>query len=251
MSLIQAIGLAAILWLGWWLWRRRRGDEVPDSRPNGGRRGTNVEAIDTVAGWPPEATRVMTVSERRAHRLLSDALPECMILAQVPLARFLRVPTRHSYAEWMRRAGQLCADLVVCDEGSQVIAVVDVRPSATQASERHKKRHERMVRVLRKAGVKVLTWYEQSLPRPDQVRDLVLGSPEEQAKRTGSATAAAATAVTAPAVADAAGQSARELVARMANEAVPEVTEIDEPPPSTWFDDLDSAPMPLDEPKRR
>lgn len=245
MSLIETVGLVAILLLGWWLWRRRRGDEVANSSSGGSRRANAVETLDTVAGWPPEATRVMTVPERRAHRLLCDALPECMILAQVPLARFLRVPTRHSYAEWMRRAGQLCADLVVCDEGSQVIAVVDVRPSAEQSSERHKRRHDRMVRVLRKAGVRVLTWYEQSLPRPDQVRELVLGGAEEQARRATPA-ATAATATTAQA-----DQSARDLVARMANEAVPEVTEIDEPPPSTWFDDLDSAPMPLDEPKRR
>jgi len=252
MSLIEMIGLAAILLIGWLLWRSRAGKAAADKRSGAGRRATNVEALDTVAGWPPEPTRVMTQHERRAHRLLRDALPECMILAQVPLARFLRVPTRHSYAEWMRRAGQLCADLVVCDEATQVIAVVDVRPTDAQASERHKKRHDRMDRVLRKAGVRVVTWYEQNLPSPEQVRELVLGSTNEQQHpiappMMSSVIPSAAEAAAAPGT-----QSARELVERLASESVPpERGDVDEPPPSTWFDDLDSSPMPLDEGRRR
>ena len=60
------------------------------------------------------------------------ALPGYMILAQVPLARFLNVPKRNSYAEWMRRLGNQCVDFVVCDVTSQVVAVVEVRPPIEQ-----------------------------------------------------------------------------------------------------------------------
>lgn len=245
MSLIEVIGLALVLLAGWWFWRRRGAQA---DRSSGTRRTAKVEAVDTVTGWPPEATRVLTAPERRAHRLLRDALPECLILAQVPLARFLRVPTRHSYAEWMRRAGQLCADLVVCDDASQVLAVVDVRPSAEQASERHRKRHERMDRVLRKAGVRVVTWHEQNLPALDQVREMVLGG-EERPVRAMPPTMSAVIPTAGEAAAAPGSQTARELVARMANEPVPEGSDADEPP-STWFDDLDSAPVPLDPLKR-
>lgn len=249
---LEIIGLVAVLLAGGWLWQRRRGKAAVDNRAGAGRRATNVEALDTVAGWPPEPTRVMTQHERRAHRLLRDALPECMILAQVPLARFLRVPTRHSYAEWMRRAGQLCADLVVCDETSQVLAVVDVRPSDVQASERHKKRHDRMDRVLRKAGVRVVTWYELNLPSPEQVRELVLGAMDAEPRHAAPPTMSPVIPTAAEAASAPGTQSARELVARMASESVPpQAGDLDEPPPSTWFDDLDSAPMPLDEGRRR
>ena len=55
-----------------------------------------------------------------------------MILAQVPLARFLNVPKRNSYADGCAALGNQCVDFVVCDVTSQVIAVVEVRPPIEQ-----------------------------------------------------------------------------------------------------------------------
>jgi hypothetical protein len=117
------------------------------------------DALDTVQDWPPEPARVMTVQERQSYELLRRALPGYMVLAQVPLARFLRVPTRHSYSEWLQRVGSLSADLLVCDTGSRVLAVIDVR-AAEDESARSRRRHERLGRVLRAAGVRVHVWRE-------------------------------------------------------------------------------------------
>ena len=129
---------AAVLMLGLLLWHRWQAG----ARQASARR----DALDTVQDWPPEAARVLTIAERRAYDLLRNALPGFLVLAQVPLSRFLRVPTRHSYAEWMQRVGALSADLLVCDAGSRVLAVIDVRPA--EQTERSRRRHERMARVL-------------------------------------------------------------------------------------------------------
>ncbi len=126
------------------------------------------EALDTVASWPPEAARVLTISERQAYDLLRRAMPGFLVLAQVPLSRFIRVPSRYSYTDWLQRVGSLSADLLFCDAGSRVLAVIDIR--AAQESDRARRRHERMTRVLRKAGVHVLTWREDELPTPAEVR---------------------------------------------------------------------------------
>ena len=91
------------------------------------RRQRERQAPDTVTGWPPEAARVLTITERHAHDLLRRAMPGFLVMAQVPLARFIRVPTRHSYSEWLQRVGSLSADLLLCDAGSRVLAVIDVR----------------------------------------------------------------------------------------------------------------------------
>jgi len=131
-------------------------------------RSARAEALDTVADWPPEAARVMTTSERKAFETVRRALPQQVVLSQVPLSRFLRVPTRHSYSQWVSRVGCLNADLVVCDQGSRVLAVIDVRPA--QQSARARQRHERMSRVLRAAHINVLTWSEASLPTVAEVR---------------------------------------------------------------------------------
>lgn len=139
--------------------RRRRGAE-PARRPR--------EALDTMVAWPPEATRVMAVQERQAYDVLRRALPGHTVLAQVPLSRFLRVPTRHSYSDWLQRVGFVSADLLVCDSASRVLAVVDVRGG--NESPRSRRRHERMGEVLRTAGIAVLVWPAEALPSAEQVR---------------------------------------------------------------------------------
>jgi hypothetical protein len=126
------------------------------------------EALDTVADWPPEAARVLSITERQAHELLKRAMPGFLVLAQVPLSRFVRVPMRHSYGDWLQRVGSLSADLLLCDAGSRVLAVIDIR--ATQETERSRRRHERMARVLRAAGIQVHTWREGDLPALAEVR---------------------------------------------------------------------------------
>ena len=91
-----------------------------------------------------------------------------MVLSQVPLSRFLRVPAATHTANGCPRVGCLNADLVVCDQGSRVLAVIDVRPTQQSARARH--RHERMSRVLRAAHINVLTWSEATLPSVAEVR---------------------------------------------------------------------------------
>lgn len=140
-------------------------------RKTRGQRDDYRDNADTVVGWPPEVSRVLTIDERQGYDLLRRALPNHLVLAQVPLSRFIRVPLRRSYTEWMQRVGTLNADLLLCDAGSRVIAVIDIR--ATQESERTRRRHERMGRVLRQAGVHVLTWREGALPSPSEVRTML------------------------------------------------------------------------------
>ena len=134
-----------------------------------GQRGRPAhEHLDTVADWPPEGARVLTITERQAYDLLKRAMPGFLVLAQVPLARFVRVPSRRSYGEWLQRVGALSADLLLCDSGSRVLAVIDIR--AMQETEPSRKRHERMGRVLKAAGIQVHVWREGALPSGTAVR---------------------------------------------------------------------------------
>ncbi|HIV70862.1 MAG TPA: DUF2726 domain-containing protein [Candidatus Aquabacterium excrementipullorum] len=158
------------------LWRRRQGAGLSGGQ-RGGSRQAQAEELDTVASWEPSATRLLAGPEREAYQTLRRALPEHMILAQVPLARFIKVPTRNSYAEWMRRVGGLCADIVVCDATSQVIAVVEVRNPIGRDKERAQRRQARMDRVLEAAGIPVHVWLEGALPGPAVARETVLGGP--------------------------------------------------------------------------
>lgn len=145
------------------LWARRRGGNERKAQP---------EQLDTVQSWTPQAVRVLTLPERKAYDLLRKALPGRLVLAQVPLARFISVPTRHSYSDWLTRVGRLSVDLLVCDHSSRVIAAIDVRTPGE--SERSQRRHQRMTEVLKAAGIQVYTWNADALPGAAEVRTLFI-----------------------------------------------------------------------------
>jgi hypothetical protein len=199
--------------------------------------------LDTVAGWPPEVTRLLSGGERAAHQTLVKALPECLIFSQVSLARFIRVPRRYSYAEWLMRVGHLSADFLICSRASLVIGVVSLQ--AAQESERATRRRARMARVLKAAGVKVFVWRELAIPDPETARNQVLQRAGELI--TSSVTEEA--------------ESPKQLqpaASRHEKIPVPEVLADlpadgpgPEPPSSTWFDNLDSAAPPLDAERKR
>ena len=144
------------------LWLRRRGGAA--------RQETADESLDTVQAWPPQAVRVMTLGERQAYEVLRRSLPGHVVLAQVPLSRFISVPTRFPYSQWLQRAGRLGVDLLVCDFSSRAVAAVEVRTSDESA--RSAKRHQRLVEVLRAAGVTVHEWNEDNLPSVAEARAL-------------------------------------------------------------------------------
>jgi len=131
----------------------------------------NDETLDTVQAWPPQAVRVMTLRERQAYEILRRAMPGHVVLAQVPLSRFVSVPTRYPYAQWLQRAGRLSVDLLVCDLSSRALAAVEVR--SADESARSAKRHQRLAEVLRAAGVTVHEWDEDNLPSVAQARGLL------------------------------------------------------------------------------
>jgi hypothetical protein len=206
-------------------------------RSAAGGKGADGARLDTVAAWPPTATRILTTAERSAYGTLVNALPGYMILAQVPLARFLKVPTRHSYSEWLRRLGTQCADLVVCDMASEVLAVVNVQAPAGSESERARKRLNRMARVLKAADIPMHVWTDTALPSVETAREMLLPK-----------TAAAPVAAPAPApVADTRVRTSRPTPFDEAqrDSTQDELIEVREPPPSTWFDEFNSGPAPL------
>lgn len=232
--LVAAIGVVV------WLWRRTAHGLRLKPSPQPVR-----PALDTLAAWEPQATRVLTAAECQAFNVLARAYPQHVILAQVPIARFLRVPTRHSYREWLRRVGTQCADLVLCDPRSQVLAVVSVRESGPQ-SEGSLKRHARMNRVLGAADIPLYTWVEGALPSPEGARRQIGVDPYVER-----ADVAVQPALATVGGSDGVDRPPQRPWGRHADVPQPdEVLELREPPASSWFDEFDSRRTPLDDTPR-
>lgn len=160
-SAALALAAALVILLSLFAARRRR-----PPPPKAARR----DPADPAQTFTPLPARVLTVAERQAHTLLRQAMPGYLVLAQVPLSRFLSVANRQS--EWLQSISGLSADLLLCDSGSRVLAVIDVRPA--RLSENSRRRHERMTALLRKGGIKVLSWQEDALPDLHMARSQLL-----------------------------------------------------------------------------
>jgi hypothetical protein len=228
--------LAAAALIGALLWRRSRQARKADEAS-----ARSLDGLDTLAAWQPQATRVLSTAERLAYGVLVRSLPDYIVFAQVPLARFIRVPTRHSYAEWVQRVGQLSPDLLVCDSSSQVVCAVDVQPPRGQSSERATKRQERLRRVLKAADIPLHVWIEGALPTPEAAREQLFPKPvgpELTSTMPPNVTPAEAAAARAAAMKQA-------LLPEDPGFEPDEVIEMREPPPSTWFDNFESRPAPL------
>ena len=248
-TLLIALAALLVVLLGWWLMRRR------SSAPSSSRGDQDDERLDTLAAWPPQATRTLTSQERTLHSTLTRALPDHLILAQVPLARFIKVPKRHSYAEWLRRLGYQSVDFVVCDMGSHVVAAIELQPAGGEANERARKRLKRISRTLRAASIPLHVWSEGNLPTADAAREAILPKPPLAPAATAATAATSASATTTTAPSARAGMNVPTLssAARPGTVRSPfddsqrdsTQDELIEAPPSTWFDDLDSGPTPL------
>jgi len=130
------------------------------------------EELDTVADWPPKAVRVLLLSERKALELVRRGMPKRhAVLAHVPLARFITVPNKNSYAEWMRRAGRLTVDILVCDASSRVIAVIDLRKP--EPTDKAQEREAVIAAVVKAAGIPLHVWRVDGLPGLAQVRAIL------------------------------------------------------------------------------
>ena len=244
-TLLIGLAIAGLLAAGVVLARLARRAPAPAIGADQGR-------LDTIAAWPPQPTRILSTSERIAFITLTRALPGHMVLAQVPLSRFLKVPKRHSHSEWLRRIGNQSVDLVVCDMASQVLAVVELHPAEPSVDERVQKRSWRIARTLEAAGIKLHVWTEGALPSVDLARDAILpkplapGADASPAKPPVEPPPAATTPDAGPA-SNPFDESDRDA----SQDELIELSEFNETPPSTWFDDLDSGPTPLQKPPRR
>jgi hypothetical protein len=136
---------------------------------------TPAQAAAAGAGRPT-ALRVLSDAEREAYLLLCTAMPGRIVLAHVPLSRFVRLPRGQAQREWVQRVGALQVDLLLCDTQSRVLAVVTVRAKQDRGNDERasaQRRHQRMVQELRACGIPLHVWHEGAMPSVAAVRRLL------------------------------------------------------------------------------
>jgi hypothetical protein len=124
----------------------------------------------------------------------------------------------------------MSADLLLCDSGSRVLMVVELQ--ATQPTENSRRRHERMARLLKAAGIKVVTWPDHMLPDVQTIRNQLVPLLTQSKGRPAPAPTGSRPMPLIP-VADVA-----EVLAE--GDALAAEGPMEEPVPSAMFDDLEA-----------
>jgi hypothetical protein len=210
--------------LAWRLRKRRPAAGKPKAKARTDRPNSR-EGVDLLARYHPSAVRVLTAFEREAFDLVRAALPQHIVMAQVPLMRYLKVQDKRTEDDWLRGLSMLSADILVCDSSSRPVIAVEILPP--NPGPRAQERHERMRQLLEGVGVRVLIWQEARLPPAEQVRTQLRAALDSEAaasSRQRSAVGGAAPA----ARRRGAGVDPRSSAAAMRIE--PELGQIDPPP---------------------
>jgi len=129
------------------------------------------KAPNFAALWPYAGKQIMTEPGQVLFKRLVEALPECVVFAQVPLSRFLQVEPDFPQREWRDRIGQMSVDFAVCLPDSTVVAVIDLNAGtydheSPQSADRIKEK------ALESAGITLVRYKAQDLPGIVEIRNV-------------------------------------------------------------------------------
>ena len=119
--------------------------------------------------WPFYLKRPLSEPEQVLYHRLVQAMPECIVLAQVQLSRLLGVKKGANFGAWNNRISQKSVDFVVCLKDSTVVAVVEL-DDATHARESRRIADANKDKALTSAGVTIVRWNTKSLPDEETIR---------------------------------------------------------------------------------
>jgi Protein of unknown function (DUF2726) len=107
--------LAAVLWFAFFKSQRTRA----------------IESDLPLQAWRARTVRPLTRLEMHALSEIKLMAPDCLLMPQVSLSRFIKVKSSLSYSNWFHRVGRRCVDFLVCLPGGDVLGAVEVHTGAT------------------------------------------------------------------------------------------------------------------------
>lgn len=144
----------------WFIWKR----SAPVVHP-GKERAFRME------DWQPQAMRPLTQDELRALKLLRKALPECLLMPQIALARFLNVQQNRSYNQWFGSVGRRSVDFLICSEHGDVLGAIQLQSSKARTPSEGA---VRKLKALEMAQIPVWQLAKDDLPDVQALRAMVM-----------------------------------------------------------------------------
>ena len=123
----------------------------------------------TKGTWPFYERHVMSKTEQVLYFRLVEALPECIVLAQVQLSQVLGVKKGNNSRQWLNRIDRKSLDYLICLKNCSVVAAIELDDSTHERNDR-KKADQDKESALQSAGVKLIRWQAKKLPDIETIR---------------------------------------------------------------------------------
>jgi Protein of unknown function (DUF2726) len=90
-----------------------------------------IESDLAIEAWRARTVRPLTRTEMHALSELKLMAPDCLLMPQVSLSRFIKIKSSLSYSNWFHKVGRRCVDFLICLPGGDVLGVVEVYTGTT------------------------------------------------------------------------------------------------------------------------
>ena len=118
----------------------------------------------------------LTGPEMELYARLRDAMPECVVLAQVALSSLVGVKERDDWRRWFNRISQKSVDFVLClPQDFTVVAVIELDDLSHTRSDRQRADTAKDV-ALRIAGHPIIRFKRHAMPATEEIRAMIAGA---------------------------------------------------------------------------
>jgi Protein of unknown function (DUF2726) len=123
-------------------------------------------------GWPFTVRKPLSPVEQIFFYRLVQTLPGLIVLAQVPLSRFLRVRKGQTWSEWHDRISQKRIDYLICERDFAIVAAIELDDGSHDGAVRIKGDAVK-TRALAAARIPFIRWRATALPDAETIRSIV------------------------------------------------------------------------------
>lgn len=122
--------------------------------------------------WPLYARKPLSDPEQVLYFRLREALPECIVLAQVEISRVIGINRGPAHGLMRNLLRGMSIDYVVCLKDSTVVCAIEL-DDASHDTDKGRARHEKKSRAFQTAGVPLIRWNVAKLPSVFEIRRVI------------------------------------------------------------------------------
>jgi hypothetical protein len=130
-------------------------------------------AINTSdSAYPYASKKPLTETEQIFFHRLRDAMPECVILAQVQLSSIIGIDkfkAKGDYYKWLNPIVQQSVDYLVCLPDFTIVAAVEL-DDKSHWGKKSRDRDNKKDKNLAAAGITLLRWHAEAMPSVEKIR---------------------------------------------------------------------------------